>query len=258
MIIHSNREFRKEFHRLDNTYCIIGNLNLKRCEEHLLLDLVERGVTLFPPALSQQLSRSKCMQAAVYESLMVPDTKVIKSRHELISYISRTALPQDRQYITKQDRLDCGLGINMWTSLEEIFNAASFGGLEYPFVLQPYIADATDIRVIIIGDYMEAYWRKSHASFRNNLHFGGRSGAIELDDTQMSICRKAMKRGKFPYAHIDLLVTDDGESFLSEISLRGGIRGARISPDQYKRLVTGIQKKFADDFAALHSPHKAT
>jgi ribosomal protein S6--L-glutamate ligase len=37
-----------------------------------------------------------------------------------------------------------------------------------------------------------------------------------------------MQRGKFPYAHIDLLAMNSGEYYLSEIALNGGTRGARI------------------------------
>ena len=38
-----------------------------------------------------------------------------------------------------------------------------------------------------------------------------------------------MKRGKFPFVHIDLLVGNSGEYYLSEIGLSGGTRGARIA-----------------------------
>jgi ribosomal protein S6--L-glutamate ligase len=38
-----------------------------------------------------------------------------------------------------------------------------------------------------------------------------------------------MERGKFPYAHIDLLATADGHTHLSEIALNGGMKGARMS-----------------------------
>jgi ribosomal protein S6--L-glutamate ligase len=37
-----------------------------------------------------------------------------------------------------------------------------------------------------------------------------------------------MKRAKFPYAHIDLMVINPGECYLSEIALNGGTKGARI------------------------------
>ena len=39
----------------------------------------------------------------------------------------------------------------------------------------------------------------------------------------------AMEQGKFPYAHVDLQITDNEKYFLSEIALNGGIKGARIS-----------------------------
>jgi ribosomal protein S6--L-glutamate ligase len=38
-----------------------------------------------------------------------------------------------------------------------------------------------------------------------------------------------MDRGKFPYAHIDLLINEEGRGFVSEIALNGGMKGARIS-----------------------------
>jgi ribosomal protein S6--L-glutamate ligase len=55
-----------------------------------------------------------------------------------------------------------------------------------------------------------------------------------------------MQRGKFPYAHIDLMVLENGETRLTEINLRGGIKGARISPVEYLRQVTKIQRHFLD------------
>ena len=41
-----------------------------------------------------------------------------------------------------------------------------------------------------------------------------------------------MKRGKFPYAHIDLLTTEDGHNYLSEIALNGGMKGSRITREE--------------------------
>ena len=44
----------------------------------------------------------------------------------------------------------------------------------------------------------------------------------------LNFCRKAMERGKFPYAHLDIHITDDGTYYLSEITLNGGTKGAKI------------------------------
>jgi ribosomal protein S6--L-glutamate ligase len=43
-----------------------------------------------------------------------------------------------------------------------------------------------------------------------------------------------MARGRFPYAHIDLMILEDNSFYLGEINLRGGIRGAKITPAQYR------------------------
>ena len=53
-----------------------------------------------------------------------------------------------------------------------------------------------------------------------------------------------MARGGFPYAHIDLMVTADHRTYLAEINLRGGIRGAVISPADYQARVDSIHRAF--------------
>ena len=245
-ILYSNSQFRSLFARLQSGDCIIGRLNLKRCEEPIFLDLVERGIRLFPSALSQQISRSKCLQAAVYKELMLRGTRVIRCRHDLVKTIEDYGELGIEAVITKQDRLDCGLGINLWENIENVFNMHCFGSLDFPFVVQPFIEGARDIRVILLGDlYSEAYWRSNPWSFRNNLHFGGTSGTIELSREQEDICRRIMDRGKFPYAHIDLLVTPDDRTFMSEVNLHGGIRGASISPSDYAKTIETIHMNHA-------------
>ena len=52
-----------------------------------------------------------------------------------------------------------------------------------------------------------------------------------------------MKRGRFPYGHIDILVTKEKKSYLGEINLRGGIRGALISPEEYQVRVDAIHQQ---------------
>jgi ribosomal protein S6--L-glutamate ligase len=58
-----------------------------------------------------------------------------------------------------------------------------------------------------------------------------------------------MQRGKFPFAHIDLMLLESGECYLSEIALNGGVKGARISRealDQKKQaLLEQLARKVA-------------
>jgi ribosomal protein S6--L-glutamate ligase len=61
-----------------------------------------------------------------------------------------------------------------------------------------------------------------------NMAAGGKSEPFVLEDAVEDFCRSAMTRGRFPYAHLDLLIRDDGTCHLSEIALEGGIKGAQI------------------------------
>ncbi len=244
LILRDNRSFRRHVHELTEGDVLVGLLNIKPTEEVLFLDLVERGVILFPPALAQELSRSKCLQAMVYGPLMVPLTFVARDRHDLIRHIEPYAREGVERVITKQNRHNCGLGIHVWPSIEDVHNQACFGSLAYPFVVQPFVDTVLDVRVIVLGEYVEAYWRKNRHCFRNNLYFGGECDRYELSGEQWRICQEAMRRGKFPYAHLDLMVTRSGRTYLSEINLRGGLKGARISTDEYHRRIQAIEEGF--------------
>jgi ribosomal protein S6--L-glutamate ligase len=113
-----------------------------------------------------------------------------------------------------------------------------------------------DIRVIILGDlYVEAYVRENSANFRQNLFFGGKSKAYELTPKELDFCFRVMERGKFPQAHLDLAYIDGEGPFLSEINLKGGIKGARISPAEYEALSSELEKRFFSSWAKDHSPY---
>jgi hypothetical protein len=43
------------------------------------------------------------------------------------------------------------------------------------------------------------------------------------------------------------MVTADGESYLAEINLRGGIRGAAISPTDYRQQIEAIHQQFREE-----------
>jgi ribosomal protein S6--L-glutamate ligase len=126
-----------------------------------------------------------------------------------------------------------------------VYNQASFNAIAYPFVLQPFVENFTDIRVIVAGDYSEAYTRENKNNFRMNLTAGGTSKPYSLTDDQLAVCRAVMARGKFPYAHIDLLISEEGRCFLSEVALNGGMKGSRISREELNRIKEGILEKMA-------------
>lgn len=243
-IITNNDSLRTHYHELAAGDIFLGRLRLKPSEEHILLDLVERNIRIFPSALSQLTCRSKTMQALLFSNLMLPHTSAVHDQHELRQAMNDYHQKKITRVVTKQDRSNAGMGIHLWSSVEDVYNQAFFKTLPFPFVLQPYYDGCRDIRVIVLGDYQESYWRDNPDNFRNNLHFGGKSTGCELTVEQKELCRQVMKRGKFPYGHIDLMVTPEGESFISEINLRGGIKGAQINPQEYRKRVDTIHQEW--------------
>ena len=98
--------------------------------------------------------------------------------------------------------------------------------------MQPFQQGFTDIRVIIVDDYVESYERSNPYNFRVNLSLGGTGSSYKLDAAKEAFCRSVMQRGRFPYAHLDLMILENGECYLSEITLNGGVKGARISREE--------------------------
>ena len=246
-IIRKNDALFEAFQELVCGDIVACRIRLKYNEEHLLLDLTERGIHLIPSATSQLASRSKSFQARLLSALMIPHTVVIYDIHGLLESISLYNRYCIKKVILKHDRKNAGLGIHLFQNIEDVYTQAANNVLPFPFVLQPFIANSRDIRVIFLDQYVEAYERKNPYGFRNNLHCGGQAESFTPSQSQMELCKNAMKRGKFPYAHLDLMVTESGDTYLAEINLRGGIRGAAIDPGNYQKKVSTINEKLLQE-----------
>ena len=250
LIIRDNATLRAQYDSLQEADIVVGRLRLHQSEEHLLVDLDARGIQLIPSALSQLASRSKTFQAALFGKFMLPHTRSIHSLHDLIAAITDYQKHSITGVVTKQDRKNAGLGVHLWQSIEEVYTQTSLGNLPLPFVLQPFEPKCRDIRAVFLDDYIEAYWRHNPYSFRNNLHLGGQSKACVLGNEQIKLCRQVMARGGFPYGHLDILVNEEGKSFLGEINLRGGIYGAKITPQAYQEKVAAIHERLGQELLA--------
>ena len=234
LLIKDNQTLFNTFDSLQAGDIVCCRIRLRPGEEHLLLNLSERGITAIPSLTSQLCSRSKAFQARIFSWAMLPGTTVIYTTHDLLEVISHYGNHGIGKVVLKQEGKNGGLGVFLFNSIEDIYTQAASGLHFFPFVIQPFISSCQDLRVIIIGDYIEVYERISSGGFRHNLHCGGSPRPAELSRRQHDLCRKIMKQGVFPYAHLDLLVKDDGTTYLTEINLRGGLRGAAIDSSTYQ------------------------
>ena len=242
-VIYDNDTLFRYYNQLSESTVICTRIRLKPGEEHLLTDLAERGVTLIPAATAQLASRSKVFQTRLFSDYMLPGTYAIYDSHTLLDTISLYREQQIKQVVLKRERKNSGLGIHLFSDIEDIYNQATGRAFDFPFVVQPFKPDCRDIRVIILDDFLEAYERRNTHNFRNNLHCGGTSTPFTLSEKQISFCRKVMERGRFSYAHLDLLLSQEGEYWLTEINLRGGLKGAKISGEVYRQKIETIHKQ---------------
>ena len=230
MIVRGSRELMGAFHELRPGDIFIGRVAAKHLNQSILIDLLERGVHCIPSPLSQNLNASKTAQALVLKNLMLPHTCPVNRRIDLINAMNRyNENGLTGPVVSKEDHLHCGHGVRLWDTIETLYSFMALSESSYPFVLQPFLEDFTDVRVIIVGDYVEAYVRYNPNNFRMNISSGGKMYPFTLDDDKEKFCRKAMERGKFPFAHIDLHIIGNGKCYLSEITLNGGIKGAKIN-----------------------------
>ena len=232
MIIRGNKNLKERYHQLGPEDIFIGSVVSKHLKQSMLIDLLERGVCCFPSALSQVINASKVMQALVFQNLMLPHTQVVTRRVELVETINLYNKHGVGPVVTKENHMHCGYGIRRWENVESLYSHIALAESSYPFVIQPFLDHFTDVRAIIIGEYVEAYARHNPHNFRMNISSGGISRSHVLDKDQQEFCYKIMNRGKFPFAHIDLHILESGEYYLSEIALNGGIKGAVITRDE--------------------------
>ncbi len=246
MILRSAAALDERFDSLGAGDTFIGLLPARYLLAASVADLVGRGVRCLPSVLCQLLTRSKCAQASVLRPWMAPHTRVVARRIELMESLQAFAEQGISAVVSKQERMHCGHGVRRWESAEALYNAVGLSDEAYPFVLQPFLRDVADVRVILAGDHIEAYRRENQFNFRANLAAGGSSRPEALDGKALALCRAVMLRGRFPYAHIDLQLMPDGACYLSEIALDGGITGARIGREE----LNAIKKETLERLAA--------
>lgn len=242
LLVRRVADFRRLYPRLGPGDAVVGPLALKSGEEVKLLDLADRGVTFFPPVLAQLLARSKVAQAEILGAYMVPGGFVAYGLPDLAAHLAPFA--SRGEVVTKREAAHLGLGVGRWPSLEVLYSLASLQRLSYPLMVQPFLAGARDLRVVVLGDYAEAYERVNPHSFRKNVFQGGSTAPADLTADQLAFCREVLVRGKFPYAILDLLINPEGQAFLSEISLKGGLTGARLGQAEYRRRVAALEEEF--------------
>lgn len=99
--------------------------------------------------------------------------------------------------------------------------------LRQPFIIQEYIeTDGTDIRAIVVGDKVVAAMqrRADHSEKRANIHSGGTTAPLELDDYTKKIAVKVARAIKAEVCGVDILMGAKGPLVI-EANISPGLQG---------------------------------
>lgn len=241
-IIRSLTELRRRHPELAAGDLILGPLAVKPGEEIILVDLAQRGVVFFPPLLAQLAALTKSAQAHVLGEFMLPGTFVAHGLSDLAAHLGDARF--SGAVVSKRDRAHLGLGVSLWPDLETLYSLAALQPLPFPLVVQPFLAHARDLRVVVVGGYTEVYERLNPQGFRKNLFQGGAFRPAEMSPGIVSFCRRVMARGEFPYAVLDVLVSPSEEPFLSEINFHAGLKGSQLGQAEFRIRVQALLEDF--------------
>jgi ribosomal protein S6--L-glutamate ligase len=245
MIVRGSRQLSELYDRLAPGDVYVGKIPGGPLRYTRLIDLMERGVHCLPTPLAQALNASKAAQAAILNEWMLPLTRVVRRRADLIAAIGVYQRQGVGPVVTKEDRLHCGHGVRYWENIEILYSLVALDKSSFPLVLQPFLQHFNDVRVIVVGDYVEAYSRHNPDNFRMNLAVGGTSRPFVMDTDQQRFCRSVMERARFPYAHLDLQLLENGRCYLAEMALEGGIKGAQIDRRSLVRMKSELLEREA-------------
>lgn len=95
-------------------------------------------------------------------------------------------------------------------------------------LIQKFVAESKgkDIRAIVVGDQVVAAMRRvaQGQEFRSNVHRGGRTEAVELDETFKQAALRAAQIMGLRIAGVDMLESNDGPQIL-EVNSSPGLEG---------------------------------
>jgi hypothetical protein len=157
---------------------------------------------------------------------MVPDTEVLFRKFHLQRVLRIYSEKNILNSVVKEDRGSMGLGNHPCWSLNELARTITHVATP-PIVVQPMLENFREFRLLIFEDTIVAKEKtNSDKIFWKNRIYGGITKRITPSPQVVAFGQEMMKLGKFPWAYMDLLVTDDN-IFLSEINLSGSNAGLK-------------------------------
>ncbi|MCB2193691.1 MAG: hypothetical protein KQI62_19100 [Deltaproteobacteria bacterium] len=116
-------------------------------------------------------------------------------------------------------------------------------------VLQRFLPGATDMRVVLMHDTAQVYWRKAaQREFRANLAQGGSfstQGPAQEREVALALARRLQKAAGLDLAGVDVMLTPEGEPLLLEINFFFGRHALGGSEEFLRRYLEAVRRWLA-------------
>lgn len=191
------------------------------------------GKKIFPNLETYLYADEKIKQTTLFNMAGIPHprTKVYFHLH-YGDIIKNFAFP----FIAKLPRSSSqGRGIFKIENNDDLDNYLRLTDVAY---IQEYIHHERDLRVILINyQIILAYWReRSPASFKTNIHQGGRINFDNIDEDGISLAKKYALKCRFNDVGLDL-IKHNGKWHLIEANMRYGTKALRLKKMDIKQII---------------------
>lgn len=181
-------------------------------------------------AIANSRDKLRSIQLLSRASVSIPDTTFVRDRADVLPAIERVG---GAPVIIKLLEGTQGIGVILAPD-RKVAEAVieTLHSTKQNVLIQRFIAESRgrDLRAIVIGDRVVAAMRRigKEGEFRSNVHRGGSTEPVELDDHTKRVAVRAAHTMGLRVAGVDMLESDDGPMVMEVNSSPGleGIEGA--------------------------------
>jgi ribosomal protein S6--L-glutamate ligase len=176
--------------------------------------------------IANSRDKLRSMQIFSRHSVGIPRTTFVKDRKDVLSAISRVG---GAPVIIKLLEGTQGVGVILADS-DKIAEAIieTLQSAKQNVLIQKFVAESKgrDVRALVVGDRVVAAMRRvaQGQEFRSNVHRGGTTEAIELDETYESVAVRAAQIMGLSVAGVDMLEGNNGPQIM-EVNSSPGLEG---------------------------------
>jgi ribosomal protein S6--L-glutamate ligase len=176
--------------------------------------------------ISNSRDKLRALQILSRHQIGIPQTTFVQDRKDVLPAIQRVG---GAPVIIKLIEGTQGIGVLL---AESVMAAESIIELlhsqQQNVLLQRFVSEShgRDIRALVVGDRVVSAMRRvaSGTEFRSNLHRGGKSEPVELDDVYQETAVRAAQIMGLRIAGVDMLESHDGPQVM-EVNSSPGLEG---------------------------------